>query len=197
VFAFTKRAAADTTESFTPYTGQLVMCDVVAIAPTALVALGIGAPVAVDIVTGVATSGEGTHLASGVRPLFGVLPYVAVGSAAGYATCAPVVHAAHGRPVAMLGSFGLRVGLPLVAGAITYGVDRATTQPGDHFMNGWQAALTGIVLVPSAFAAALALDYSLLSRPDRSTPAAARAGTLAPTFRPTVGGGVGGLIGIF
>jgi hypothetical protein len=131
------------------YTNHVVMCDALSAAPlvghAALIVGSLARPAL-------------------FRSMIDALPYTAAVSGVGYLSCSPIVHLAHRRPGSALASFGVRAALPLVAGLLTYGIARATTEPGDHFANGWQAAAFGGVAVPASFGVALAFDYTVLAR---------------------------------
>jgi hypothetical protein len=86
------------------------------------------------------------------------IPLLAAAGAGGvtYLVGGPVVHLAHGRPGAALGSAGLRVGLPLVGGLISLAA----------YCGDGGGELCGLAVLPGAVVGALgaiAIDASLLS----------------------------------
>jgi hypothetical protein len=84
--------------------------------------------------------------------------YLAEVGVVGYVVAAPIVHAAHGRPLTGLASAGLRIGLP-VAGALA-GLAVADCSAEAHFC-GLGEALAGLV---AGIAGAIAIDAAVLAR---------------------------------
>lgn len=77
----------------------------------------------------------------------------------GYLLCAPIVHFAHGQPLAGIGSLGLRLGAPLglaIAGGV---LERGVSSGGTG--RGYAGAAVGFVL---GIATAITLDAALLAR---------------------------------
>jgi hypothetical protein len=86
----------------------------------------------------------------------------------GYAVGAPIVHLAHGEGGDAGVSVGLRLGLPLVAGLIGYGIGAASFQgcaPGDWFCSrDWSAGIGAVLGAGVGAVGAVILDWSLLGR---------------------------------
>ena len=135
-----------------------------------------------------------------------VTPALAVVGLGGLVLGAPIVHLAHERPVAALGSLGLRTLLPLAGMATGYLAAGSCTeqrQPGDIlgpcFLHGvGEAAVGGVI----ALGLGIALDTTLLARETREVEPATtgsattlRVQSVAPSFDPatrTASVGVGG-----
>lgn len=139
-----------------------------------------------------------------------VTPALAVVGLGGLVLGAPIVHLAHERPLAALGSLGLRTLLPLtgmVTGYAAAGRCTKQPQPGDMlgpcFLHGvGEAALGGAI----ALGVGIAIDTTLLARETRepedetsgsttNLPTNLRVRSVAPSFDPTTRAasvGVGG-----
>jgi hypothetical protein len=127
----------------------------------------------------------------------------AVALLAGYALGAPIVHAAHGRTDAALGDLALRLGAPLVGGAVGYGVGVATFQgcaPGAWLCGrDWSGFGGAVVGGLGGAVTAIILDASVLGRervPKDDAAAAAPQGVrwsplvaVSPRGEPSVGVG--------
>lgn len=112
---------------------------------------------------------------------------------AGYALGAPIVHVAHGRPLTGLGSFGLRVVLPVLGAYI--GLAAVPCPPSREEGCGLGALPLGFAI--GAMVASV-IDAAALAWEERpvvaETPAAI---SFAPAFTPISHGGLGGLQGVF
>ncbi len=95
--------------------------------------------------------------------------------AAGYLAGAPTLHFIHDRPARALGSFGLRVSLPILGGALGSGLATCPPPRGDYGNCGLAELIVG---VSAGALAAIVLDGSLLAwEPARAaSPATARLG---------------------
>jgi hypothetical protein len=121
-----------------------------------------------------------------------------------YVLGAPIVHAAHGRPLAALGSLGLRIGLPLLASAVGAATadcssGRVVNDDDCHFGPSIAGLAVGIVLGAIIDSAAIAWDPPSSPPPYRPAP-----GTepwsirlLAPSAVPLRGGAALTLGGLF
>lgn len=85
-------------------------------------------------------------------------------ASAGFTFGAPIVHWAHGNIGRGFGSLGLRIGLPATALGVTVLTGR-----------GYSSLLVGVVLIPTAFAAAITIDAAVLAY-DSAPSSRARAG---------------------
>jgi len=115
-----------------------------------------------------------------------------------YGLAAPGVHLIKGRSKEALASLALRVGLPLVIGAIgnelagcDYDYDPTNGRCDDYDLGGWvKGAAVGAII-------ASAIDIGVLAKPDR-TPAPAHVSPgWTPTVRSTTGGVALGVSGRF
>ena len=162
------------------YVKAMAMCDVIAV----------GAPL---VLIGVFLAGQGVlYLYAKVDTTFPAeLPLVlgAVGvSAAGYVTCGPATHIAHGHVDRAALSLLARPGLPAAAIGLTYLLANSASGargPGDRFgPSGAEAAvgLVGAAAIMGAFVGAVVFDYGLAARP-----------TVTPAVSPVSGGITAGL----
>jgi hypothetical protein len=108
----------------------------------------------------------------------------------GYALGSPIVHGHRGNGARAFGSAALRVGLPLLGGAIGIAAD-SDCRDSELCIAGVGVPLLGIL---AGMGSAILIDDLLLARDLR--PASRR--VLAPTLAPTAGGGMSfGLAGTF
>jgi hypothetical protein len=126
----------------------------------------------------------------------------------GFVGAAPIIHGAHARPGAAVGSLALRVGLPLLGGFIGYWVtgkctphDRPFEYPDEScdWSDLGRAIDAGLGVAVGVLAAS-ALDMAFLARepvPARRDEHAAPRLHLAPTATAVRGGAVGGVAGVF
>jgi hypothetical protein len=116
----------------------------------------------------------------------------------GYLVVSPVIHLAHGEWLNGLGSFGVRIALPVASGAIALELasDCRDDEPGwDFFLRDCQeTALNYGVLIGQA--AAAGVDAILLGH-RRGDDVAVAPPSIAPTFSLARGGGMLGLAGAF
>lgn len=119
-----------------------------------------------------------TLLADGAS--IAVTPAVPLVGLGGYVLGGPIVHLAHGRVGAALGSLGLRVGAPIAGGTAAYLIQGKCR--GD-FCGVAPLLGAGVGLI-----SAIALDSALLARaPGEETPRAERRDAKAPRFVPSAG----------
>jgi hypothetical protein len=126
--------------------------------------------------------------------------------AGGYALGGPIVHLAHGRPLAALGSLALRLGAPTVGLFTGYSIAKVSGRAEDDDAGPAAAALVGVIL---GYAAAISIDAAVLahesedaaddpdsgSRKKAAPPSAAF--SWAPTVAPIREGGMVGIGGRF
>jgi hypothetical protein len=121
----------------------------------------------------------------------------------GYAIGAPIVHLAHGEGGDAGVSVGLRLGLPLVAGLIGYGIGAASFQgcaPGQWFCSrDWSAGIGAFLGADVGALGAVILDWSLLGHEHVASEAASSQGVhwsplvaVTPKGEPSIG--VGGAV---
>ncbi|MDB4934030.1 MAG: uncharacterized protein JWP87_1002 [Labilithrix sp.] len=99
-----------------------------------------------------------------------------------YAVGAPIVHAGHGRGGAALGSLGLRVGLPLVAGGVSYALlaQSCGKDSGDYC--GLGAVAVGILAAGAGMVTASLIDVFAISHESvAATPRRPKAFTVTPS----------------
>jgi len=107
------------------------------------------------IVAGAAVGGAGNRNVSAV---------LAYSSLATYALGGPIVHLAHERPGAALGSLALRAGLPVVSGYVGMAIEQQNCRPGEWFCGLGGMVLGGFVGV----AGAIAIDTAALAYAPRT-----------------------------
>jgi hypothetical protein len=123
-----------------------------------------------------------------------------VAGASTYALGAPVVHAAHGQWGRAAGSLGLRLGLPLGAALVGYGIAQATFQGGDggDDHGGARATVLNLFTLGGGLAGAITASfvdaYALAYEPETR---ASDKPVVAPTVSLVRGGGSVGLAGQF
>lgn len=172
-------------------TGTLVYCDAAAAIPPALTIGALFFSVGL-----VGPEGKG----QAPQTVGASVPYTFGAGAATYALCAPIVHAANGRPLAAVGSLAVRLGSPLAGAALVYGSYRA-------FDDGWTTVLVGLAAIPGSFGLAILADYFFFtppggepgSKPKPNMNPAPKPSTAAwsPIVAPTRGGASGGLAVVF
>lgn len=89
---------------------------------------------------------------------------LAYGGLATYALGGPIVHLAHDRPGAALGSLSLRVGLPAVSGLMGMAIEQQSCHPGQWFCGLGGMMLGGLV----GMAGAVAIDAAALAYAPRT-----------------------------
>jgi hypothetical protein len=118
-----------------------------------------------------------------------------LGAGAIYLTGGPLVHVAHGRALASLGSLGLRSGVPVLAGLLGSALGRlAPYDDGDEVVRGTVLGVLG------GLTAAIALDAALIAwERAPSTPTASTHSAVAwrPCLRLTETRGELGVVGQF
>lgn len=82
-----------------------------------------------------------------------------LGGLATYGLGGPIVHLAHDNPGRALGSVGLRVGMPVVAGLIGIAVEKSSCQPAEWFCGVAGMTLGGL----AGIAGAVAVDAAVLA----------------------------------
>ena len=126
---------------------------------------------------------------------------------AGYSLGGPIVHLAHHRPLAALGSLALRVLAPSVGALTGYSIDRLTSGVSDDGSHEASAAGVGLVL---GYITAVTIDAAAIARETETVTTESGANPLpttppanessfrwAPTFAPLPGGAVAGIGGRF
>jgi hypothetical protein len=101
-----------------------------------------------------------------------------------YALGAPIVHAAHGRGGAALGSFGLRLALPLVAGGVMYALTDRRCGEGSGDWCGLGSVIYGILGAGAGMITASLFDAFAIAResvPSARATAARKPFTLTPS----------------
>lgn len=178
-------ADAETTWARQRVISQMAICDAVAKLPPLLMLGVFGGRAAV------------TALAGGSRPFIAAgseerLFLAGIGTAAaGHSLCGPAIFAGHGAYGRATLSLGLRLGLPLSALAITFGLYRARVPRGE-FGDG-ASDQVGAVIAGAAVLGGFAFDYAWAA--GAGAPRAPRAPR--PVVMPTAGGvmlGLGGTL---
>jgi hypothetical protein len=101
-----------------------------------------------------------------------------------YLLGAPLVHLGHGRPLAGLGSLGLRAGAPILGGALGVALERSASGCSGDFCGLGGLLLGGVVGV----ATAVALDSAVLAR--EKAPLEGTRTAFVPSVTPRLEGGV-------
>lgn len=139
-----------------------------------------------------------TLLADGAGILISATAETPAGFVAGSFIAPPVIHLAHGRPLAALESGGLRLGLPLAGGLVGAGI---MANSNDDY-----AVLGGVAIGATlGYLTAVIVDAAVLGYEKPSGPAAAVVGKrphppgviLQPTFQARKSGGEIGIVGAF
>lgn len=120
----------------------------------------------------------------------------------GYLLAAPVLHAAHRKAGTAVGSFFMRIGLPVAGCQAFLGGYMVATSSSPDDRSAWDgfAYACGMGMV-AGIGAAIAIDAAVLAREHKDAPDPAPAGKMslriAPTFGASNNGAVGGIIGVF
>ena len=126
-----------------------------------------------------------------------------VGAIAVYLLGAPAVHAAHRRPLAVVGSLALRIGVPLLASAVGAATADCSTRVVNDENCDFGPSIIGLgigtILAAIIDSAAIAWDRPSPPAPDRPAPSAERSSIrlLPPSPLPMRGGAGLGFGGLF
>lgn len=134
-----------------------------------------------------------------------VVPAAAILSLGGYVAVPPLLHELRGHPGKMAASLALRIGLPLLTGAIGYAIgasaDRSlqsgpidSDAPGDQ---GVRAILYTLFAAPAGMVIASAIDIAAISREDVTSAPPEPKLTFEPRLGMVTGGATAGIGGTF